>query len=294
VTCDIVCPVDGWPERDTKTIIPDITLAGGGPAANAIATAARLGLRTGIVGRLGDDVLGRYTLAAHAAEGIDVSRLALDPQAASPVSVIISDLADATRTILLTKGEGTALQPAELDLPWIRQTRTILLDGHQMPASLAVAREARAWPEVTVVLDAGSMREGMVELCALCDIVIASQRFAQQLTGTESPNDCLERLSEMGVRIAGVTLGELGSICRDAEITVHQPAFRVTVRDTTGAGDAYHGGFLFGWLTGNNLANSMRIASAVAALKCTGTGARQALPDRKLLSSFLDNADRDL
>jgi sulfofructose kinase len=289
VTCDIICPVQGWPKRDTKTIIPTLTLAGGGPTANALAAAARLGLNTGLVGRLGDDVLGRFTWEAHRAEGIDVSRLDLDPLATSPVSVIISDLADSTRTILLTKGDHTALNPELLDWEWIWNSRLIHLDGHQMPASLAVAREARNRPEVMVMLDAGSMREGMVELCELCEIVIASQRFARELTGTDSPDGCLSRLKAMGVRIAGVTLGAEGSICRDENGTIHLPAFPVPVRDTTGAGDAYHGGFIYGLLSGNSLSDCMRIASAVAALKCTGNGARQTLPDAELLSKFLKN-----
>jgi sugar/nucleoside kinase (ribokinase family) len=290
VTCDIVCPVSGWPERDTKTVIPGITFAGGGPAANALAAAARLGLSTALVGRLGDDVLGRYTLGIHEQAGIDVSRLVIDPRAVSPVSVIISDLEDATRTILLTKGELTAIEPADLDWEWLQSARLIYLDGHQLPASLAVAREARHWPGVMVMLDAGSMREGMLELCACCDLVIASRAFARQLTGATEATDSLRQLRDMGVQVAAVTLGSAGSVGSDSNGTVRVPAYQVTVRDTTGAGDAYHGGFVYGWLAGCSLPECMRIASAVAALKCTGFGARERLPDRRQLVEFMENA----
>lgn len=291
VTCDIICPVDGWPERDTKSVIPGIALDGGGPAANALAAAARLGLTTALVGRLGDDVLGRYTRQLHGTAGIDVSRLRLEPQATSPVSVIISDLRDATRTILLTKGESTTLNPEELDWEWLQGTRLIYLDGHQVPASLAVAREARRWPEVVVMLDAGSMREGLQELCALCDIVIASQVFAAQLTGTQQPAECLRALRNLGVSVAGVTLGAQGSLADAGGGIVRVPAFCVDVQDTTGAGDAYHGGFIYGWLAGRPLAECMSIGSAVAAIKCTGIGARQCLPDVHQLVEFMNKAD---
>jgi len=290
VTCDVICPVEGWPERDTKTIIPGIALAGGGPAANALAAAARLGLSTALVGRLGDDVLGRYTRLTHEQLGIDVSHLSLDPGAVSPVSVIISDLRDASRTILLTKGERTTVQPSELDWEWLRGCRLIYLDGHQMPASLAVAQTARSWTDVKVMLDAGSMREGMEELCSYCDIVIASRVFAKQLTGTDQVLDCLLRLREMSVSVVGVTLGVQGSLADDGGGTVWAPAFQVDARDTTGAGDAYHGGFAYAWLAGRPLAACMRIASAVAAMKCTGLGARECLPDEHQLSAFLENS----
>lgn len=287
VTCDVICPLQAWPERDTKTVIPNIALAGGGPTANAIAALARLGVSSGLVGRLGNDLLGRYAREAHAGEGIDVSHLELSPMASSPVSVILSDLKEHTRTILLTKGQETAVDPSELDFEWLHGARIVHLDGHQMAAGLAVARRARDWPGTETVMDAGSMREGMVELCGLCNVVIASQRFARELTGVDDPQQWITALHELGAEVAGVTLGAGGSICSQRGEIVSKPAFSINARDTTGAGDAYHGGFIYARLQGLPLAQCMRIASAVAALKCTGIGAREALPARRELGRFL-------
>lgn len=287
VTCDIICPLQAWPERDTKTIIPQLTLAGGGPAANAIAALARLGVSSGLIGRLGDDLLGRYARDEHAREGIDISHLEMSTAASSPVSVILTDLAETTRTILLTKGRDTTLAPEDLDWDWLQRARLIHLDGHQMPASIAIARQARQWPATEVMLDAGSMREGMFELCGLCDIVIASQRFAGELGGGGDPLRCIAELHERGAAVAGVTLGTDGSVCSQDGDIVRQPAFVVDAVDTTGAGDAYHGGFIYSWLQDSRLSQCLRVASAVAALKCTGLGAREALPDQRRLAAFL-------
>jgi ribokinase len=291
VTCDITVPLQGWPERDQKTIIPGIALSGGGPTANAMAALARLGVNVGLVGKLGTDLLGRYSVEAHAAEGIDLSRLIISDETVSPVSVILVDQAEQTRTILLTKGERTTLDPDELDLDYSSRARVIHLDGHQMPASLAVARAARDWPTTTIVLDAGGMREGMLELCSLCDIVIASARFARELAATDEPLDGLHALLDHGVPCAGVTLGAQGSVLSRGGATLLMPAFPVQVADTTGAGDAFHGGFIYGLVHGMDDASCLRCASAVAAMKCGGLGTRQALPNASQLAEFLSEQD---
>lgn len=287
ITCDIICPLDGWPERDTKTILPALTLDGGGPTANALAALARLGVACGMAGRLGDDVLGRYTHELHSQAGLDVSHVQLCPDAASPVSVILADVQEGTRTILLTKGTNTQLPASELDWDWLRQARVLHLDGHQIPASLALAQAARSWDGVQVVLDAGSLRDGMLELCALADYAIASQRFARDLTGRDEAQDCISRLLKLGARHAGVTLGARGSVLVADDTLYQQPAFSVPARDTTGAGDAFHGGFIYGLLHGLTPQECLRTASAVAAIKCTGLGARAALPDVDQLGQFL-------
>jgi sugar/nucleoside kinase (ribokinase family) len=287
VTCDIICPLQGWPERDTKTVLPGLTLAGGGPSANAMAALARLGVPVGLVGRLGSDLLGRFARAAQERDGIDVSHIQLREDIVSPVSVILADLRESTRTILLTKGTNTQVTPGALDWAWLKQARVIHFDGHQLPASLAAAKAAQGWPDAVTVLDAGSMREGMKELCSLVDYVFCSSRFALELTGSTDPQQCLAALHELGVPIAGITLGSAGSMLSAAGVVHFAPAIPVETQDTTGAGDAFHGGFIFSLLRGYTLPQCLAIGNAVAALKCTGLGARQALPDYSRLQQFL-------
>jgi ribokinase len=290
VTCDIIIPLHGWPDRDTKTIVPETRLCGGGPAANTAAALARLGVDVGLVGRLGDDAIGRQTYAMHEQDGIDTSHLQISAGVTSPLSVILADLSDATRTILLTKGVNTALPAAALDFEWLRLARVIHLDGHQMEASLAVARAAREWPAVRVTLDAGSMKAGLLELVSLADITFASKRFCCELVGELNPEACIEKLHQAGAKWAGVTLGADGSLLSTSGELLRQEAFRVPAQDTTGAGDAFHGGFIYGLLNGASAQECLRIASAVAAIKCTGIGAREALPDEPVLAGFLARA----
>jgi sulfofructose kinase len=288
VTCDIICPLQDWPVKDTKTIIPGIRLSGGGPTANAMAALAKLGVACGLAGRLGDDLLGRFTLEQHTLTGMDVSHLQLHAGTTSPVSVILSDLSDATRTILLTKGENTVLDPADLDYEWLHQARFIHFDGHQIPASIAAARAAKDWPDTSTMLDAGSLREGMLELCGLVDYAIASLHFAKELTGSADPLQCITALHSMGARYAGVTLGANGAVLSADGEVIYEPAVAVDVKDTTGAGDAFHGGLIYALLQSVSWRDCLCIANTVAAIKCTGLGARDALPDQHSLAHKLD------
>jgi ribokinase len=290
ITCDIICPLSGWPQRDTKTVVPGITLAGGGPVANAIATMARLGLRTALAGKLADDLLGRFTRTEHETAGIAMYHVLTAADGDSPVSVILADMDDATRTAMLTKGRGMLLDPGELDWDWLRSASVISLDGHQMPASIAVAQAAREWPDTRIVFDAGSMRPGMRELAALADVVIASERFAAEISSGAEPEAALKMLLAPPTELAIVTLGARGSLLADNTGIHRIPAFPVAARDTTGAGDAYHGGLVYGLLAGKDPTECARLASATAAMKCRGLGARETLPDCAELRAFIARA----
>jgi ribokinase len=156
-----------------------------------------------------------------------------------------------------------------------------------MPASLAAAREARKWPDTRVVVDAGALRDGVLELCALADVVVASQQMAAQLAGEGNPRQAVEKLLDNGAETAGVTLGSKGCVFYAGGAWISLPAFTVNALDTTGAGDAFCAGLIYGMLEGRNWPDCLNYARAVAAVKCTGLGARAALPDAIGLQHFL-------
>jgi ribokinase len=154
-------------------------------------------------------------------------------------------------------------------------------------ASIEAARQAKA-RGMTVVMDAGTMRAGSQRLVALVDVLIASERFATPLVGADAqPETALEALHELGPQLVIITLGPEGSIGSDRRNTIRQRAFPVDALDTTGAGDVYHGGYLYGMLQGWEVRRCMRFASAVAALKCCHIGGRKGIPDLHTVESFL-------
>ena len=115
----------------------------------------------------------------------------------------------------------------------------------------------------------------------------SSARFMRELIGGDDPERFLRELHALGAPIAGVTLGAQGSLLSDGSKKISQPAFEVAALDTTGAGDAFHGGFIYGLLRGMDLDVCLSLASSIAAIKCTGLGARSALPTQDVLAKFM-------
>jgi ribokinase len=180
--------------------------------------------------------------------------------------------------VFYTGGNVEPLSPAEVDLSCLQGASLLLVDGFQMEAQIPAAEEARR-QGIRVLLDAGTISEGMGELVALSDVLIASERYASEVAPRGEIEDSLIELSRMGPRIVVVTLGKEGSIGLEGDKLVHQPPLQVAAKDTTGAGDVYFGGYAYGLLQGWPLERCMQIASAAAGLSCRELGARAALPD---------------
>jgi sugar/nucleoside kinase (ribokinase family) len=138
-------------------------------------------------------------------------------------------------------------------------------------------------------MDAGTMREGSKELVALVDVVIASETFLRPLAGTNvSHEKTLRAIKEFGAGQVVVTLGPKGSVgMNEHGIMIRQKAFSVRAKDTTGAGDVYHGAYLYGLLQGWDMPECMSFASTTAALKCTMIGAQTGIPDLQTVREFM-------
>ncbi|MDD2335317.1 MAG: PfkB family carbohydrate kinase, partial [Geobacteraceae bacterium] len=162
----------------------------------------------------------------------------------------------------------------------------LLLDGLMSQVSLFAANKARSLG-TPVMLDAGKVRPGMLEIARSCDYLVASEQFALDLGWGGNPAVFQDQAKRLGADIITITLGGQGSITyRDTEI-IETPAFPVDAVDTTGAGDVFHGAYIFGLLRGLNLPDTIRFASAVAALKCRRIGGRIGIPDKAEALSFL-------
>ena len=157
-----------------------------------------------------------------------------------------------------------------------------------LEASIKAARQAKDLG-LKVVLDGGTMREGSLKLVSLVDIVIASERFAEPLVGPgASPEDGLRSLYGLGPKQVVVTLGAKGSIGWDGSEIFVQKAFPIRAVDTTGAGDVYHGAYIYGVLQGWGMGECMRFASAASALKCRAVGAREGIPNLEEIKAFME------
>lgn len=283
---DVLGRLPRYPEVDSKAELTETLIQGGGPVATALVTLARLGSETALLGRVGDDDFGARIRQGLLAEGVDCAGLRTDPGRSSQFAFIAVD-GDGRRNIFWNRGSARPLLPDEVDGEAIRRCRVLHLDGLQYEASLAAARIARA-AGVTTVLDGGTFRDGSAELLPLIDHLVVSEKFARRLSGDGEPLSALEKLLVHGAEAVTVTRGAKGShtLSRGGE-AFHQGAFPVAAVDTTGCGDVFHGGYIYGLLQGWPLRRTVRFAAACAALKARALGGRTAIPRLAEVESFL-------
>jgi sulfofructose kinase len=282
---DLVFGVDHHPAPDEKAVAKTHAGCGGGPAANAAVAAARLGAKTAFIGYLGDDLYGRAHLAELVAEGIDAGQV-LTGSEHTPVSAVLVK-PDGMRTVVNYRGAIPSLDPDHLDIDR-RPPRVILFDGHQPKISLALAEKARAMG-IPTILDAGSVHEGTLALLGRVDVLAASRRFAEDLTGTDDEGRLADRLAVHAPWVV-VTLGSAGLVWKRGQVTGRQSAYPVVCMDSTGAGDAFHGALAAGWAMGMQWPAVLRFASAAGALCCTVLGARNGMPSRTAVEALMRSA----
>jgi ribokinase/sulfofructose kinase len=164
------------------------------------------------------------------------------------------------------------------------------IDGFDTKAAIQAARWAHeAGMPVTIDLD--TSYPGIDELLPLVDCLITSQGLANELTGTMDEQEALKRLNQrFGCYLVAMTQGARGALAFVEDRFIASSAFRPPViRDTTGAGDAFRAGFVYGLCKGLSIEETMRVANAVAALQCREMGARDALPTEEELKQFLQS-----
>lgn len=258
----------------------------GGPVPVALATMARLGLPEPplFLGVIGDDPEGRQIAAELTEAGVDTSGFHYATGVATSRSLVLIDSRDGSRT-LANYAEilpPLSLTPSHRDL--LSLARLLHLDGRDLPASLEAARIVRAAGGI-VSLDLGTMRPGREELVALCDIVIASKKGAAGAFPeiADNPAEQTARFLQMGARIAGVTVGEHGVYFQEKDGPPrHIPAFPTPEAvDTCGAGDIFHGAFLWAISAGYDTSEVIRFAAAAAALRVRRYGNREGMPTRE-------------
>ncbi len=285
---DHLIVVAEYPKFDTKTRLADHKQSPGGQTATAMVALQRLGLKTAYAGRFGSDPEGEIGLASLKQAGVNLDFAEVIEGARTQIAFIIIDGRTGERTILWDRDDRLAYQPDQAPVAAAARGRVLHLDAHDPPACVRMAQTARA--EGTLIsLDVDNIYEGLPELLPLIDILISSKEFPHRLTGISDPRTSLVELkSRYGCGLVGMTLGHEGAIvyCEGQFVRARGYAVPGGCRDTTGAGDAFRGGFLYGLLTDQDLETSLKLANAVACLKCRALGARSGLPTKLELQSF--------
>ena len=286
---DHLIVVPYYPENDSTTQMVEHRQGAGGQTASAIVALQRLGLRTAYAGRFGSDSEGSFGLQSLKDEGVDVEFAEVMEDAHTQVGYIIVEAKRGERTVIWDRDELLAYTPDDAPVELAAKARVIHLDSHDPPACARMARAARAAGTV-VSADIDNVFEGLPELLPLIDVLISSKEFPRLLTGMADAHAALlEIKARYGCALVGFTKGGRGAMVLCEGEFLETPAFQVPggCVDTTGAGDAFHGGFLYSLLEGEEIETSLKTGCAVAALSCRALGARTGLPKRAELAAFL-------
>jgi sugar/nucleoside kinase (ribokinase family) len=291
-TVDLIGEVDVIPREDEMVYMLSHEKQAGGVVSNALAAAARLGLRSAWIGKVGDDDYGAFIINEMKKDGVDVSLASVEKGAVTPFSFILVDRKTRGRSIIFNPGCSGAFG-AEIPAETIARFDALHLDGFFPDAAVSAAHKAREHG-VEVFLDAGFMFPALDTLLELTDVFVPTMEVAEKITGEADAGKALRALAARGLRMAAVTMGAHGSagIC-DGRLSF-APAFEIEAVDTTAAGDTFHGAFIFARLAGWPLEKILVFANAAAAVKCSRPGARKGIPCFDDVAHFLKTRNIDL
>ena len=273
------------PAQPGKVIARGYREVGGGMAATASVSIARLGGRAMWCGRLGRDAVGATLVAMLAAQGVETQGITLAEGACSPVTAILVD-AEGERILAVYPGHGLP-EDAPVEPAWLDDAAAVLADPRWVSGAerLFALAAARGLPRV---LDADTSPDGVLaRLVPLADHVVFSERGLAELAGGGDPEAALARVAARLDATVAVTLGERGSLWWQAGHVVAVPAPRIAARDTTGCGDVFHGAYALALAEGTAVLDAARFATAAAALKAANGNGWDGMPDRRAVQAML-------
>ena len=286
-----VTPAFGQVEQ----LVDDATLTIGSSSCIMACGAARLGLRVAFVGVVGDDMFGHFMQEELAARGIDTSGVVVDPALRTGLSIILSRGND--RAILTSPGAIGALRFDQIDLDLLARARHLHLGAYYMldalrpnvPALFAAAHERG----LTVSLDTNydpteRWNGGLHDVLRAVDVFLPNE--VELLAITQQP-DFAAALASLSARVPtlGVKRGAQGGVARRGAEHVHAPSLSVAVVDTTGAGDSFDAGFIYGFVHDWSLERTLRLACACGSLSTRAAGGTAAQPTLAETCGFQDD-----
>jgi sulfofructose kinase len=274
---DHVYVVDGLPHSGvSKLRIVSHYSVSGGQVATTMAACAALGLRAAYLGVIGTDENGHRVERELRDRGVDTTR-ALRRTAPNRYAVILVDRSSGERTVFWERDARLDVPPAEINLALVAEARVVHVDATDELAAIALARAAREAGAV-VTCDIDEVTSRTAELLALVNIPVLAEQVPRMLTGVDGIQAALRELRRSHDGVLYVTLGAAGSAALEGSRFVHETGRPVNAVDTTGAGDVFRAGVIYGIVRQWPTEMTLRFANAAAAVSCTRSGAMSSVP----------------
>jgi len=293
IIMDLAVLTPRYPKRGENILAHRLQIGPGGKGANAAVAVARLGARSILVGRVGDDEFGREEMAALRAEGVNIDAVGIDPEAQTGAAIILVD-EQGENTILVIIGANARLTPSHVEEglgPYWQSLDTLLVNFEIPPETVAAAVEGASSRRIPVIVDAGPPRAYGPEIWGKATVI--SPNELELSTLLEHPVaegeqiQAARALLKAGPQAVVLKLGARGALLVTGEEVHHIPAFPVNVVDTTGAGDAFSAGLAVAIAEGMPLREAVRFANAAGALATTQVGTLKVMPRRAEVERML-------
>ena len=291
---DTLINVPHYPTEDTKLRATNSKPAGGGPVATGIVAASKLGTDTEYIGVLSDDNGGQFLLKDFAKYGVSTEHVDVKAGYRSFTSVIWLSAATTSRTCVFDKGNLPPLVLNDEQKKVIADAQLLMVDGNEMDAAVEAAKIARE-NGVKVLYDCGGLYDGVERLLAYTDIMIPSEEFSLGHTGAKTAEEAAQKLYDTyHPEVIVITQGKRGGVLFDGNKSISYPIYPAEVVDSNGSGDVFHGAFAAAVVRGYDYETCCHFSSAVSAIKCTGVGARESVPDFDTVKTYLKENGYDL
>ena len=287
---DTLLKVDKIAGAEEESFIHDYTEACGGSAANTIVGLARLGCKVGFIGKVADDHEGKLQIDCFKSEGVDTEGIIHSAKGKSGVCLSFVDKKGA-RALYINPGVNSNIEFRELQATYVSQTQFLHLSSFVGEKSFRTQKKLMSFlPDgVKVSFDPGSLyaQQGLAAIEPLIQnsyVMMPNALELELITGESDIPKGAEMLLGLGVKIVAVKLGAKGCYVTDGQEKGTVKPFKVPVVDTTGAGDAFNAGFLYGLIHNKPLFECGRLGNFVASRSVMKMGARDGLPCEKDLA----------
>ena len=285
---DTLIECEAYPIEDKKSSANLIVRTGGGPVANALVVASKMGQKSEFVGALSDDVDGDFLVSEFKRYGVDTNNVKRINNTNAFVSYIVLSKETASRTCVFNRG-NVPDDFENINITTLDNADVLHLDGNYLNSAIKSAEYAKS-KGVMVSLDAGGLYKDIENLLPYVDILIPSEEFALGITKAKTADEAIRILQEKySPKVLVVTQGANGGLFVAGEKICKYDSFKVRCVDSNGAGDTFHGAFLVAYLNGLSIDKCCEFASATSAIKCTKVGMRDALPTYNEVLDFVNS-----